>query len=293
MEEHKVCFKCKQLKHKSEYSPSKFALKSGWCKFCVSESGKKYRESHKEEIKERDKKYQKNHRKQRQEYNKQYREINKDKIKTLQKQYRKENKEALKVQNKKYYEKNRKDIIKYNQKYNNEHQEEIKEYKKNYYQQNKEEILHKQRHYQKDNNDKINLRMRTRRKNDPLYKMRCFISALIGKILKTRGGSKNGSSVWDHLYYDKNQLWSHIESQFEPWMNKNNQGKYNPETWDDDDPKTWKWQLDHIIPNSTFHYTSMEDEEFKKCWALTNLRPYSAKQNILDGTSRVRHKKQS
>lgn len=27
----------------------------------------------------------------------------------------------------------------------------------------------------------------------------------------------------------------------------------------------------------------MEDEEFKKCWALSNLRPYSAKQNIIDG----------
>lgn len=27
----------------------------------------------------------------------------------------------------------------------------------------------------------------------------------------------------------------------------------------------------------------MEDENFKKCWALSNLRPLSAKQNVLDG----------
>jgi hypothetical protein len=33
----------------------------------------------------------------------------------------------------------------------------------------------------------------------------------------------------------------------------------------------------------------MDDEEFKKCWSLDNLRPLSAKQNILDGTSRKRH----
>jgi len=27
----------------------------------------------------------------------------------------------------------------------------------------------------------------------------------------------------------------------------------------------------------------MEDENFKKCWALENLCPLSAKQNLLDG----------
>ena len=53
---------------------------------------------------------------------------------------------------------------------------------------------------------------------------------------------------------------------------------------------TWTWQIDHIILRADLLYTSMEDENFKKCWALSNLRPYSAKQNILDGTNRIRHK---
>jgi len=30
----------------------------------------------------------------------------------------------------------------------------------------------------------------------------------------------------------------------------------------------------------------MEDENFKKCWSLDNLRPLSAKINILDGNKR-------
>lgn len=34
----------------------------------------------------------------------------------------------------------------------------------------------------------------------------------------------------------------------------------------------------------------MNEENFKKCWALSNLRPYSAKQNLLDGANRKRHK---
>jgi len=33
----------------------------------------------------------------------------------------------------------------------------------------------------------------------------------------------------------------------------------------------------------------MEDQEFLDCWALDNLRPYSAKQNFLDGVRRIRH----
>jgi hypothetical protein len=32
----------------------------------------------------------------------------------------------------------------------------------------------------------------------------------------------------------------------------------------------------------------MTDENFQKCWALKNLRPYSAKQNVIDGTGRLR-----
>lgn len=31
-------------------------------------------------------------------------------------------------------------------------------------------------------------------------------------------------------------------------------------------------------------YTSTQDENFQKCWALENLRTYSAKQNLLDGS---------
>jgi len=51
------------------------------------------------------------------------------------------------------------------------------------------------------------------------------------------------------------------------------------------------WHIDHIRPHSEFKYFSMEDEAFKECWALTNLRPLEAEQNKLDGSIRVRHTK--
>ena len=72
-------------------------------------------------------------------------------------------------------------------------------------------------------------------------------------------------------------------------MNWNNRGIYKVNTWQDNDVSTWKWNIDHIIPQSCLPYTSMEDDNFKKCWALENLRPYSAKLNVLDGVLRARH----
>jgi len=63
-------------------------------------------------------------------------------------------------------------------------------------------------------------------------------------------------------------------------------GKYNSKAWNNNDPTTWVWNIDHIVPHSIFKYISMDSIEFQKCWALSNLRPYSAKQNILDGNRR-------
>jgi hypothetical protein len=71
-------------------------------------------------------------------------------------------------------------------------------------------------------------------------------------------------------------------------MTWENHGAYQSSKWDDNDISTWKWQIDHIIPQHKLPYSSMEDENFKKCWALENLRPYSAKQNLLDGCMGIR-----
>ena len=43
-------------------------------------------------------------------------------------------------------------------------------------------------------------------------------------------------------------------------MTWENQGKYNPKQWDDNDPTTWKWQLDHIIPQSDLPAMSMDED---------------------------------
>ena len=129
------------------------------------------------------------------------------------------------------------------------------------------------------------------RKTNPEYRLKKNVSYSIWSMLTKNGSSKKGQSSSKYLPYNFNQLKEHIEAQFEPWMNWKNYGVFTPSTWNDDDQNTWTWQLDHIIPHSDLPYLSMTDDNFKKCWSLNNLRPYSAKQNMIDGVKRIRHNK--
>jgi hypothetical protein len=173
-----------------------------------------------------------------------------------------------------------------NKKYRKENTEKVKtinaEYRKNNPDHN--------RNYRINNSEKIKLQkkeyVRDRYANDLNFKIRINVSVSINQLLSVSGNSKNGNSIINFLPYSINDLKSHLENQFESWMTWKKWGKYNPKTWDDNDQTTWTWQLDHIVPQSIFSYQSMKDDNFKKCWALSNLRPLSAKQNVLDGNRR-------
>ena len=41
--------------------------------------------------------------------------------------------------------------------------------------------------------------------------------------------------------------------------------------------------IDHIIPIKVFNFTTSKHADFKRCWALKNLRLLSAKKNIIKG----------
>ena len=163
---------------------------------------------------------------------------------------------------------------------------------KKYY-RNRNIILAQHRAYFLNNRASIRFKAakysRIKRKNDPSFRLRVNISRAVNYALKKAGSTKSKISVLDKLEYSVEELKIYLEQQFEWWMNWNNQGIYIPSKWDDNDPSTWVWQLDHIIPQSDLLYLSMDDDNFKKCWALFNLRPLSAKQNHTDGVNRVRH----
>lgn len=197
------------------------------------------------------------------EYRKQYNEQNKDSLKEKKALYLEITKDIRKLKRKIYYDNNR-DIL-----------------------------INKSSNYIKNNKEKISIRQKNKYKNNIKYKIRSNISSIIRKSLKSNKSSKQNKSILNVLPYTIEELKNHLELLFEDWMTWENHGNYRIKLWNDKDNSTWTWQIDHIIPHSTFKYTDMECQEFKDCWSLSNLRPYSAKLNQLDGVTRIRHTKEN
>lgn len=175
----------------------------------------------------------------------------------------------------------------YQAEYRKNNKDKSSDYQKQYRQDNKEELDEYYEEWALSNKDKIKKngkKYHQKKMRDPLYRLERNIVSVLSQMVRVGIPFKK-----DHLQlvpFAAENLKYHLECQFEPWMNWDNYGEYRAKTWNDDDPATWTWQIDHIIPKSLFKYSSMEDDEFRKCWSLSNLRPFSAKQNILDGNRR-------
>ncbi len=178
---------------------------------------------------------------------------------------------CIKNYKKTYYLKNKKHITEKVTNYKIKNKRKVQRLSADYYQNNKVKINTKNLVYQKN-----------RKKTDKQFNLRMIISNSIWCGLKRNNSYKKESSI-TKLPYTIQDLKIHLEKQFESWMNWSNWGRYNSKTWNDNDQSTWTWQIDHIIPHSTFKYTSMDDDSFKRCWTLENLRPLSSKQNNLKG----------
>ena len=74
------------------------------------------------------------------------------------------------------------------------------------------------------------------------------------------------------LPYTMKELRVHLERQFLTGM-----------SWDNRSD----WHIDHIIPLSSFKFTSSSDPEFQAAWALSNLRPLWAKENQVKSKKRL------
>ncbi len=268
--ETKICSKCHKKKPITEFGKGndRFGL-SYLCKECDSEKGKKYREENKEKRKESCKKWLKNN----PEYEKKYREKNKEKIKLQCKRWQKDNLEKVKEKTKEYYKKNKEKIKAKNKKWSERNPGKVKksrnkwyennsEYNKEYYINNSEEIKENTKKYQQKNRWKIRGYKNERYKNDIIFRLNHNISGAIKQSLK---GNKRGRK-WETLVrYTLKDLKKHLEKQFRDGM-----------TWENSD----KWHIDHILPISKWNITSAECEDFKRCWALSNLQPLWEHDNL-------------
>ena len=178
----------------------------------------------------------------------------------------KNNKEQILEQKRLYYRKNRDKILERQKKCN--WSEERKAKRKRWEQSDngkKSRAAGDKRYRQTDRGRKLrNITCKKYYRNNKLSKN---ISVMINRSLK---GNKNSRHWEDLVDYNLSQLKHHLENLFEPEMSWDNYGLDG-------------WHIDHRIPVSLFNIESYNCKNFKKCWALENLQPLWARDNLRKG----------
>ena len=103
-----------------------------------------------------------------------------------------------------------------------------------------------------------------RNKTNPITRFTAAMRCAVGRSL----GVGRSVGAFRHLSFSVEELRRHLERQFLPGMKWENYGT---------------WHVDHIIPLSSFRVEDPECDDFLRAWALTNLRPLWAKDNMRKG----------
>jgi hypothetical protein len=223
----KICPRCGKTKPIGEFNKrtrSKDHLTSA-CRECLYIENKKYRESHREQAKERTR-----------AWNKENPERKKLMLRDWYLRHQEEAKENQRLWRKKHTEEHKASVMIWRK----EHPEETKRY---------------------------SMITQKNRRSTIKGKLNDNIKQYINHSLR---GAKNGRHWEDLVGFSLEELKHHLEKQFQPEMNWGNYGKKG-------------WHIDHIIPISAFNFSKPEHIDFKRAWALTNLQPLWAKDNLSKG----------
>lgn len=166
---------------------------------------------------------------------------------------------------KEWCERNKEKLSIYAKSWSDNNKEKKREINKRYRLKNAEEIRDRRVIYLNKNKDKVNKWGRNaakKRRNTPQGRIMDNTRRMVSRCLT---GIKNGAKTRDLIWYTSKELCNHLEKLFTPEMSWENYGTY--------------WHVDHIIPVSSFNFKNIDDDDFKKCWGLENLRPLEAREN--------------
>lgn len=246
LEQNRKCKKCGEIKNLSLFVNAK-RCKFGKSWVCLDCSHKEHREYGKNNNEASKKRYKK------------YAELNRDKINKRRRKLRLKNVEESRAKGRKEYSNNKEKRILSQKKYRAKNKDKIAAYNKKYKLENPEKV----KEIKENNRERQNELSRIRHKTDPKWKLQRTISNYIYQSLC---GRKLGKHWEDLVGYNVDELKEHLEKQFIKGMTWENHGD---------------WHIDHKIPIAVFNYTKPEHEDFKKCWALDNLQPLWAKDNLI------------
>lgn len=143
--------------------------------------------------------------------------------------------------------------------------ERVNERIRRHYQRNSEAIRKRSKAWREANIDQAKAsetKSSRKRRMRPEVRVHDAIGNQIRSMLASR---KNRQMAFDIVGYTLEELMAHLERQFLRGMGWDNFGK---------------WHIDHIVPQSSFSIDGPEDPEITACWALTNLRPLWAFDNL-------------
>lgn len=226
---------------------------------------KKYRQEHRDEMKEYKKKYYQEHKNERKKIDKEYYQAHKEKIKERVKKYSQKNKDKIVIYIKEYREKNKTRLKNKSRKWRKENKEEIRKKAGKYYKEHSGEIKKRTKKYAHEHRGTINEHTRNRKLIDARFKLDCLIRGRFRIAIKNN--AKSGSAVRD-LGCTIPELKFFLEGKFQDGMTWENWSRYG-------------WHIDHIIPLAAFDLT--DREQLLKAVHHTNLQPLWAVDNLKKG----------
>lgn len=147
------------------------------------------------------------------------------------------------------------------------HTEKLKIQDHNKYEKYKEKVFKRGEIWRKNHGRKVYLaglkRRRIKNNKNPMYKLIIKVRKLMTYSLKEKKMYRNWEKFVGYTAHDLYQLFI---SSFKDGM-----------TWEK--YLNGEIVLDHFFPVRLFKFKSPEDEEFKLCWSLRNLRPEWARDN--------------
>jgi len=257
MIELKTCTKCGSSKPLSEFYKSKRGKYGvcSMCKKCGAEYAKVYNAKHKGK---------------RNAQSREWRLNNLERAQTTDRKWKEANPERVKENRKSHYENNKEAEKAYSRQWGKENPQKKKQMFRTWYLKNREENIKRSREWQAQNPEKSRLLKKAdwnRRYANPKNRLSFCVSGAVRRSLK--GKTKDGIH-WEPLVgYSIAELRRHLERRFKDGMTWENYGS--------------AWHLDHIIPVAVFNFETPEDIDFKRCWALKNLQPLWASDNMSKG----------
>lgn len=190
---------------------------------------------------------------------------NKEKAAATTKAYREENKEICVARAQTWAEENREKSRAIKAAWKKRNPDVVRRHAREAARRDPEKQAARKLAYRAENRHVERAYLRKRRAENPLQKLHDSMGNRFRDVLRSNKGGRS----WKHLAgYDVHQLKARLESLFLEGMTWENYGE---------------WHIDHIRPVASFDFSVDLIQTVRACWALSNLQPLWALDNIKKG----------